>query len=309
MARRFVFQKFWQKSRDQVSVVLSSIASHVSSVMRYAVPRGRVRAVSIGTLVLFTLVGYQNCGNDFVASGAVDLSSASAEECDAALQATFQQSFYPFTSVTCKACHVPGGIGKGAFASTDISVAYNAFMLDTPSEIEARAVDPSHAAGITGPANQSAIASAKAIWDSAEASCNSGAPSTAIVTIDKPINGSATVKTISFSLNSEIVGSTTNFGGATFSVGVQQVTNISGDTLYYFTNPTLKTGTLPINVGKMIVRLNGVNQPLMTTWTQLNFSVAAGATQNMCTTTATDPFAFAASDTIGVSFQELSVGN
>ena len=278
-----------------------------------AAPRGRARAFSTAALVLFSLVGYQNCGNDFVASNSVNISSVSQSECGATLQAAFQQSFQPFLSTTCHACHVPGGAGKGAFASTDLSVAFNAFMLDTPNAVKARALEPSHAPGITGVANQSAIASATAIWNSAQAACGGtgGGPkvSNTWVTVDKPIHGSATIQTITFNLDTDIAGSSTSYGGAKFSVGIQEVTNVSGDTLYYFTNPTLKAGTAPIHIGKMTVRLNGVNQPLMTTWTQLNFNVLPTVSQNMCTTTATNPFAFAASDTVGISFGELNTSN
>ena len=279
-----------------------------------AAPRGRTRALTTVALVLFTLVGYQNCGNDFVASNSVAISSVSSSECAATLQGAFQQSFHPFLSTTCHACHVPNGAGKGAFASTDLSVAFNAFMLVSASAVEKRALETSHAPGITGVANQSAIAAATAIWNSAQAACGGtgGGPkglSNASVTVDKPIHGSAAVQTIMFNLDTDIVGSNMNYGGAKFSVGIQEVTNVSGDTLYYFTNPTLIAGSKPIHVGKMIVRLNGVNQPLMTTWTQLNFNVLPTVSQNMCTTTATNPFAFAASDTVGISFGELQTTN
>jgi len=290
--------KLWSKPSMNWSKVLE------------AAPRGRARAFSTAALVLFTLVGYQNCGNDFVASNSVNFSSISSSECGATLQAAFQQSFQPFLSMKCVACHVPNGVGKGAFASTDLGVAFSAFLLDTPSSVETRALDPHHAPGITGVANQSAIASATAIWNSAQAACSDPKiASSALVTVDKPIHGTATVQTITFNLDTDLVGSAMNYGGAKFSVGIQEITNVSGDTLYYFTNPTLKAGTAAIHVGKMMVRLNGVNQPLMTTWTQLNFNVLPTATQNMCTTTATNPFAFAASDTVGISFGELSTSN
>ena len=129
------------------------------------------------------------------------------------------------------------------------------------------------------------------------------------MTVDKPINGTTGVQTFIFKLDSEIKGGTAIYGGATFSIGVQEVTNVSGDTLYYFTNPTLKAGTSALKVGKLTMRLNGQDQTLMTTYTQLDFAVPANMSQVMCTTTGTDPYKFAASDTLGVKFGELSVSN
>ena len=271
-------------------------------------PRGPFRALSLSGILFASLVGYQNCGSDFVASDSASFASVSADQCDSFLQAAFAQSFHPFLSTTCVGCHVPGGIGKGAFASSDPSVSYAAFVLDTPAEVEARAVDPAHASGVTGPANQSAIASAKANWDAAAASCSAASQpaDSATVTIAKPVSGTAAVKTITWKLDSELANGSGSYGGATFTVGIQEVTNVSGDTLYYFTSPTLKTGTVALTAGNLTVQLNGVDQNLMTTFSQLNFSVPVNSTQNMCTTTGTDPFTFAASDTVSIKFGILT---
>jgi hypothetical protein len=263
------------------------------------------------SIFLGTLMAFQNCGSEFVASPNAGMFSSLGGNCDGVLQPIFETTFHPFLSSTCKACHVPGGIGKGSFASPDSGVAYSAFQFATADKISVYAVNPSHATGVTGPGNQSAIADAKAKWDAAVTSCSGGTGPTTVgpvgtvsTTAAKVIGATAKDITLTWKLDSELASGSGNFGGATFSINIR--TSATAATIYYVSNPTLKAGTVPIHVGAVTFKVNGVDRPLTTTYSRLDAVVPVQMSSVLSTATGTIDDTVSATDQIAVSFGTLS---
>lgn len=270
----------------------------------------------LAALVAIQLVAFQNCGSDFVVKDG--LSFASGATCADALQSQFESSYYPFLKTNCAACHTGAGPGQGAFAANDPSLAFNAFLLatdggsDTASKLDANATNTAHAgASYTGPQNTSAITLASQAWAAADAMCKTGggpvAP--AIITARKPMNASTASKDISFNLDTDIAsGSPGSVGGATLTIAVTLAVSPNGSSVYYFSNPRLKGGSRAVSLTGLMVRLNGQEQTLGSTWSRVNGIAAAGATTVLSGATMIIQYdnAVPASDTLSLTIDALS---
>ena len=251
-----------------------------------------MRKSVFGALLLFLVMSFQNCGSDFMMMPGLDLGSVTESGLKCELNA-FKTTYMPFLA-KCKGCHVPGGTGAGAFSSTNADVAFTAFNLSTATKIDERAVNTNHAPGITGPANQAAIDSARPQFDNAIATCRAsptpggtpvptGAPA---LTTSKNLSSAAT-QTLTWNLSSELSGGTA-ITGATFSIVVQSTTQASGAVLFTITQPRVTTTSQAVRVSQIMLNYNGVDLPLVTTFsrvertipinqTNISLSAAAGA--------------------------------
>lgn len=250
----------------------------------HPVLRSPFRILGLVALTAMTLVGYQNCGNDFAATSA-RLSSygVGSGTCESELIEPFKNSFQPLLTTNCRACHVPGGLGKGAFASPDASIAFQDFLFASADKIAFNATSASHAPGITGPTLQSQVDVAKQTWDTAVADCKSGVDgldSGSGATVPKPMEATTANKTITWNLDTELASGAGAYGGAKFSIQVRMATNASGVTTYYLTNPTVTTGTSALQIGQLTVSINGQAQPLATTFSRLDAEVPANTSNS-----------------------------
>ncbi len=229
--------------------------------------------------------------------------------CDADLSTVFANTYHPFLSTTCKGCHVSGP-GKGAFASPVVAIAYQDFQLATADKVTQYALNPSHAP-VAGPQNQSALDSAKSAWDStmaAKASCQGGGVNTTEKkTIARQINATATYKTYSWNLDTELVTNAANYDAATFSINIKMTTLPSGQKIYYFSSPTITTKSKAIHLKNLEVFVNGVKLSQVTAWTEIDQTIAAAQTAvKISSSVATAEFSVDSTDVIQVSFGDLT---
>lgn len=311
--------------------------------------KGALRCTTMIIAAGVLVIGYQNCGTDFTPSSLTSASLNSSGGGDSSntpgggngngnnngngggngggnsggctedqLKAAFSTSYQLLLSSTstCKACHIAGGAGKGAFASADTTEGYNAFKLVDINKINSYVVLASHAAGFSGPQNQAALDTAKTNWNNSVAACSasstpppSGTPPTGLqaVTTAKVIAATTTNKTISWNLNNELAVGSGNYGGATISIRIRTQTDATtGLKTYYLTSPTLTTGTSPITLTGIMVRINNTTITLATTFSRVT-TQAPPATTNRVLSTATMLFEYnvQATDTLALQFSDL----
>ena len=261
-------------------------------------------------LAVINIVSFQNCGQDFAVRRDLNLASFSAgSSCESQLQPAFEASYGSFLSSTCVACHVPGGPGKGAFAQSNSSAAFSAFLLATSDRIDTLAVSSSHASPFTGTQNQTAINTASATWNQAVAACKAGtggggSEDSGVVTMPKVMDATATNKDITWNLDTEVASGGGGTGGATFTVAVRKVT-AAGYTTYFFNTPRLKAGSKPLHIEDIMIKINGQTQTLGTTWIMANADVAANATVTLATSQLFLEYVDSASDTLAISIGVL----
>lgn len=242
-----------------------------------------VRSAGIALLTAACVLSYQNCGSDFSAKD-VDHLSASGELCEAALSATFATSYHPVLSTTCHACHVPGGAGKGVFASKDVGLAFKDFRFATAEKISENAVNPSHAPGVSGPALETKITQAQNEWDAAVAACKSGSPIDSnedpielVSTQGKLVQATTQNKTITWDLDKETLypegQSPKAFAGAKLALNIRTETNAAGVKVYYISNLNITTATAAVRIGQIRVAMNDKIVSVGTTYSRLDVEV------------------------------------
>lgn len=238
-----------------------------------------------GALLAIVMMTFQNCGSDFVMKDSLDLASGVTESKIACELQAFQSSYMPFLA-KCKNCHIPGGSGAGAFSSTNVEVAHNAFLLATTAKIDERAVNVNHAPGTTGPANQAAIDTARPQYENALAACNGGGgddepvgtglDTNPAVTIAKNLPATGT-QTLTFNLASEVT-SGQSVPGATFSITITASATAGGGVLYQFSQPRVTTTTSGLRVANVMFDFNGNDLPLVTTYSRVDRTLGTNQT-------------------------------
>jgi len=295
--------------------------------------------VAAGVLV----IGYQNCGTDFTPRSLTSVSlnssggggpsntpndgnnnggggngggGATGSCTEEQLRTAFSTSYHLLLSSTstCKACHIAGGAGKGAFASADATEGYNAFKLVDINKLNSYVVLASHATGFSGPQNQAALDTAKTNWNNSVTACAGNAgptppPSAGLraVTAAKAIAATTTNKTISWNLDNELAVGSGNYGGATISIRIRTQTDATtGLKTYYLTSPTLTTVTSPITLTGIMVKINNTTMTLATTFSRVT-TQAPAATANSVLSTATMLFEYnvQTTDTLALEFTDL----
>lgn len=277
--------------------------------------RPLAKRATLALLTFFCVLSYQNCGSDFTPR-TLDSLSVYGALCESALSATFESSFKPILTHNCQACHVPGGAGKGAFASDDTAIAFQDFVFATADKVSTNALNPSHAPGISGPGLQDSITTAKSQWDQAVEACKSGgsvggsgsSSGDVIATTPKLMQATGQNKTLTWDVDTELSnpdGSNVSSGGAKFSVTVKAETNPLGTKIYYISNPTLSTGTAAIHVSAIRVRINNTDISVGTTYSRLEADVPANTKQSLSSATMVFEFPVADTDQLSVTFGDF----
>ena len=280
--------------------------------------RASVRPLlTIAALFALLSVTYTNCGDAFPARNfAEELGSNSGgggptggtqlgKDCltDKEL---FKQTFWGFATTNCKSCHVPGGMGKGAFASSNIDEAFSAFKLIPVTKVVENATG-SHQSPFTGPQHVAAINSMVTSVQTNQSICaqvnqpknpsaspspsptplvlDDSPPADAVVTEDRILPLLSTEQTIAYDFGPG--GDIVKNGSASFaSVGFElKVTYkakgqaASGRTIYEYQVrlPSIRPGNVNIHVDAIYVVLNGKEIRTATTYSRLNRDVPAGS--------------------------------
>lgn len=115
----------------------------------------------------FLLVLFNNCSSEHTISGdaPLGLSSIGNGTCSVTSeQQLFSFTFHNFLENNCASCHVPGGSGRGGFATSGLEVAWQAFSAVGFSKISEFAVNSAHQSPFTGPRHTEEINKLKETW-------------------------------------------------------------------------------------------------------------------------------------------------
>lgn len=93
------------------------------------------KIISLIFTLIFLAIGFQNCGLPIGES----THKVSSEGCAIDLLPSFASGHHAFfQKQKCNTCHIPGGIGSGAFAQADLASAFAAFKIRGPAKIRAK---------------------------------------------------------------------------------------------------------------------------------------------------------------------------
>lgn len=188
----------------------------------------------------------------------------------------FGKTFSPFLRTNCSSCHVEGGLGKGAFASSGALVSFNAFDVVGYEKISEYAQNDSHKPPYTGSQHKGTVQLLQDQWikgleNIAECKASGGGEITIpIVDEDKRLdtkslplnlNDVTTQATIQWTLEKDLLdkgGSITlpNAGNAVLSITVKRVT-INGKPMYEISRPMLKAVGTDLLIQSLLIKLNG----------------------------------------------------
>lgn len=225
------------------------------------------------------LLAFNNCGK--LAANHEDASQVNESNdtslkafCEANLRTVFDKSYRPVLRDTalCARCHADSGVSPFKFSSNDIAVGFSHFMQVTAAAVDANAVNPMHAPGVTGATLQSKVDGANAIWQPGYAeyqAClgsNVNAPTALRLENQSDLNlyfnGEARVVTLTWDMMSEkVTPSSARFPGI-FMVDVNvdygMSEGVSVPTGYTFRNPQLRmlTGEQEVEVKGVVVFVN-----------------------------------------------------
>ena len=240
-------------------------------------------------LGLILLLGFNNCQatKDQAINLETDTSSSltpaqgidgvTGTLCEQDIKRNFGRSWWGFTRTNCATCHA-NGPGKGRFATPNINLAYDEFMLSGFDKVGKNATNPNHNPPFTGTQHFMEINSYKVEWLKAleNYSVCSGDYSVAPTEpqIDKiSISSSEKVigltadnqtKVIAWTINNDIKrlagkpGNNPNIPGGVFSISVGRYKNTAGATYYTFFSPTLDGQTVDVNFNGLFISLNGL---------------------------------------------------
>jgi hypothetical protein len=213
---------------------------------------------------------------------------------------------------SCAECHSPGGQAAFApFGGADATIAYREaklrvnFVDVAGSKLLQRAGTDSHC-GACGDAGL--VAELRAgidDWKTAEAA---GAAATRVTLAAKPVGVSAAGQTavLSWALGADAAPADADLAGAVFEVTVT-VPAAPFDTVYLFSKPRIHTASRAIEVKEVRFVLNGVEDPLVATWTTVDQTVASGQSPGpvLNTASALVPMGAAGADAISFAFKAL----
>jgi mono/diheme cytochrome c family protein len=226
-------------------------------------------------LTVLLTVGYTNCGLPFRSDSELASVGVSRSACETDLQATYKSTYLPLITQNCASCHNDAGVAPLKLASSDQSLAFNAFMQATESLVQANAVNPSHAAGRTGPQLQTVVSAAHATFQPAFDDYNkclaggNGGGGGSTDQFDLPEQNFANLyfqdnQVVTASWDTSTQGSpiANRFPGI-FKMDIQvkygMVDGVNQPVGYTFTKPRIQmlTGESEIEVEGIVVRVNG----------------------------------------------------
>jgi|GEM_PF-3404658 len=238
--------------------------------------------------------------------------------CSDSLKAVFATTYQPFLTANCAGCHGDGGIGRGAFASSNVTQAFEEFQLRGYQLVGDRALSAAHQPPFTGPQLQPDIDAIIPQWEvglAEVAGCDDSdgdiplpddepLPTSATYTSSSQVIGATEdVKTMTWDLSTEIeLPAGTTRPGASFSVDIQTDTSPTGTTSYLFLNPVLTTGGESLRIAYVEIFINGDFMGNASTYRGIDRYVPANDQRELSQTTMVVPFEFAATDTLQIAF-------
>jgi hypothetical protein len=240
--------------------------------------------------------------------------------CETRLLDVYKTTYHPFLTQTCNACHAPGGRGKGFFADTNAEASFNVFRSIDFDRLNANATSTGHNPPYTGPQNSATINTIRPQWQQALselAACSNGAgggntnPNDVPIRLRaKAINATATNRNVDWSLTTDLLEPATAPGyhtGATLRITARIATLSTGETSYYFSNPTLIAGTTSaLSIRDIQITINGVDIVNSTTYRLVNRMVPVSGTRVLSNGTLVVQMPTAATDTVGFKIKNLS---
>ncbi len=112
------------------------------------------KLIGISLLGLVLMFSFNNCAQH--STGFQEVSQIQGASCDQFLKTDFDNNYYPYLtrSNSCQTCHNEAGISPYKFAADDSMAAFQAFQKLGHAKLYKNAIDPVHAKGVTGPAQQ-----------------------------------------------------------------------------------------------------------------------------------------------------------
>jgi mono/diheme cytochrome c family protein len=213
----------------------------------------------------------------------------------------------------CLDCHVPGDTAAFApLAHEDATTAYRAAKLRANfanpelSRIINRASNINHGDGCAICGDSALITRLTdriSDWAALE---DSGAASLRINLADVPVSvrNAGDSATLTWDLGAEVTPANSNLAGATFSIDIEiQTVN---PFVYRLSNPRISTGSRAIRARSLMIRENGVENPLLTIFKNLDVTVPAGSINfPLSSSIGLVPIADSSTDDIGFSFRQL----
>ncbi len=132
-----------------------------------------------GALSVVTMVSFNNCSGSHSTNSALSASDINA--CDDELQSFYGNSVRAYVNKTnsCASCHNDAGASTSKFASENLGTAYAQFKEIGMERLQAVAVDPTHATGISGGQHQEPFNNLTYFWERAlqkNITCKSNVP-------------------------------------------------------------------------------------------------------------------------------------
>ncbi len=241
----------------------------------------------------------------------------------------FSKTYLPFLTRNCATCHIPGGEGKGVFASGNLQTAYDAFTVTGYDLINENAISISHEAPYTGSQHLPIIDLLQEQWvrgleNIAICQAGGGVPdpipidentrletrSKAINTGTIPVSGSTPTVTISWNLPTEILNPTgaitlPNIAGTTLSANIRAY-RLGSKVVYEITEPRLKaTTTTDVKIQSLLVKINGRLIRNQTTYRYIDVGVFRGEDVRLAPGAMVVDGAVAETDVISISIGKL----
>ncbi|WP_413291044.1 c-type cytochrome [Bdellovibrio sp. HCB337] len=284
----------------------------------------RVGLWTLGALV--SIIAFNNCGEGFVVGqftgsstgGSVLFSRAPGESCEDALLNVYKNTYHPFLSQTCNACHVPGGGGNGNFAVSDAATSYSSFASKGMALINSQSTG-NHRPPTTGAHNQARIDEISGFWSAAqtgyttclsEAGGGGGAPAGSFVvkSTGKAVaaNLATTFVRMEWDLETQSNGKVPLVAGIEIRRAV--VANVTQG--YEFRNPTLRLKNAAAgsySARALNVYINDQLQSNITTYSTIDTTITATTDVNLAAgfANALAVVTPATTDTIILEYQSL----
>ncbi|NQZ02131.1 MAG: hypothetical protein HRT45_15840 [Bdellovibrionales bacterium] len=272
-----------------------------------------VRAkVAFVLLCGFLVAGCSATHEELKSDGSGGSANPLTNKCGLSLEQTFASSYHGLLKNQCAGCHVQGGVGKGAFADSNVATAFSQFMLTGSDFVRTRALDPVHQPPFTGPVNQPAIDSIDPAWNDAVAtfdSCQADlerdnrnpGPSPTIpeddpivekIDVDlettaKTIAANGSPKTLSWNLGNESAVNSTglNLSNVRLEVDVVVFTSPTNERSYQLSNPRLRAAGQALRLRYLEILLNGQYYQLGSAFKTSDRRVPANQTRQLSTGT------------------------
>lgn len=193
--------------------------------------------------------------------------------CSHDLRANYLVSYYAMVRKpgACMNCHTEAGPSPYHFASPDGFNAFAQFMRLGADRVDARALDPTHAQGVTGPHMQASIDAARATWNPAYSVfklCQEPPRPTSVDMIPKNdpdlYFGDGRTVTFYWSMDTEEISPASGRFPGVFAMDIkinyQDVAGVKTAVGYTFTRPRLEmfTGEFQVEIEGVVVKINGV---------------------------------------------------